>query len=76
MEQGQREEERRGHRALRGSAPGCRVLGSCLWVSWKSITLTMLTGLQGAGPVGTLASLGDLGPVCGDLEGSLGLAHA
>ena len=36
--------------------------------------LTVLIGFQG--PDGTLASLGDLGPVCGDLEGALGPARA
>ena len=34
----------------------------------------MLTGFQG--PARALASLGDLGPVCGDFEGGLGPARA
>lgn len=38
------------------------------------LLLTVLIGFQG--PDGTLASLGDLGPVCGDLEGALGPARA
>lgn len=44
----------------------CKVLGylgSCLWVSWESMALAVLTGFQEAGPPAALASLGNLGPV-------------
>lgn len=57
----------------------CKVLGylgSCLWVSWASMVLAVLTGFQEAGPPAGLASLGNLGPVCGDSERGLGPACA
>lgn len=51
-------------------------LGSCPWASWESVALAVLTRFQEAGPPAALASLGNLGPVCGDSAWGLGPACA